>query len=90
MSVSEGDGAHSCGDCRHWGGSLDSPGPPWEQKVEECGGPQACWGRCERAGNCQPEGQRFYCQDKEDYSAWLETRSDFGCVDWEAKAPTGG
>lgn len=45
------------------------------------------WGKCERAGKLGPSNHdnKFYAQDASDYNASLQTRSDFGCIEYQQK-----
>ena len=60
---------NQCNNCKHW-----------ERYKHE-------WGLCEMArgksGDAEyPEGKAF-AEDCESYSAWLNTRENFGCNQWE-------
>lgn len=87
--------AGRCGSCKWW--TLTTSEDIWDRPhlrgedgeklttggyYEPVPAPGA-WGKCERAGQFGPKASdRFYVIDGSEYVADLNTRDDFGCVEW--------
>lgn len=79
----------SCESCRWWSPISDEDHEYLAGVVETTGGTR--WGRCRFVVDTNDQrdelhGQhstRAYPQDASGYSAWLEVRSDFGCIEHE-------
>lgn len=79
---------NECGSCKHWrthrglatlGGSYgDEPAP-------------GVWGMCDLAEFDGPKtgSSKFYVIDGSLYQASLNTRDDFGCIEWEGSGHEG-
>jgi hypothetical protein len=79
----------SCASCKHWKPFFDVANfdPEHDYTKDWCKRHGRRWGRCART--CMHDGVAddqlsiAVTQDGSDYSAGLETRDDFGCVQWE-------
>jgi hypothetical protein len=64
-----------CEDCQFW----EKPDPKWKEE----------WGTCSRADGADGAptvvGTKFYASDCSGYAAGLNTKPDFGCVEFKAK-----
>jgi hypothetical protein len=72
-----------CKDCCNWRTEQVMPFPYHDE-------PLGAWGYCDMAGSSDgkpdvPEA-KAHAGDAELYGAWLVTRPDFGCVQWEAES----
>jgi hypothetical protein len=70
---------NTCETCKHWENSG--------LRVNQ-GYPYPGYGVCKRAtGHSGPDEKDAlaYADDAEDYEAYLRTKPNFGCVQWEAK-----
>jgi hypothetical protein len=61
-----------CKNCKHWDAGFGGHGPNWG----------TCWKASEGFADDNPMA---VAEEVNSYKAWLNTREDFGCVQFEAK-----
>lgn len=76
----------TCGTCVHW----EEPDEFMQEFYKPDGGPEGpAWGHCLLARSVDGEPKNLntlaFALDSEEYSARLNTRADFGCVQHEPK-----
>ena len=79
--------ADQCHDCRWWHATEYASANRGAGEPNEPG----LWGACGLIGDLEdrqpdpvPQSERAFTRDASDYKSWLMTRSDFGCIEWEA------